>query len=271
MASQVDPLIGVPLTSPEQLVLEDYVAAIKWHYEVHPDPHEEDFCIFAAFSGPDELFLDVGAAIGLSVASIRKFAQKGRIVSFEPSPWLAPPLAWLKQKEGDQFEYHLVGAGSKSSVAELIIPCLNNAPNFYLASFVMNRFGPGQARIEGIRHLMGAKPTDTYSICRLTVQVKRIDEFHLHPTVVKIDAETFEFDVLKGMADTIQLSRPLVMIEGANRDLDVLNFFQSRAYKFAERRESRLQVIGTTSQATNGFYVAEERIAEYAARGVMLS
>ncbi len=270
MTVNLDPLLGVPSTRPEDLVLEDYLASIRWEYEVHNEPHEEDFRVFAAFPGPNELFLDIGAAIGISVASFRKFAPLAKVVSFEPAPWLAPALAWLKQKEGSRYDYFMVAAGAESAVRDLCIPCLNNVPNFYLASFVTSRFGPKPIEIRAMQQLLGTKPSDVYSVCRVTVQVKPIDEFHLHPSLIKIDAETFEFDVLKGMTETIQSSRPLVMIEGANRNLDVLNFFEARGYSFAAREGSKLRVTTVTSESDNGFFVADERIAEYTKRGLML-
>jgi len=270
MIANTDPVIGVPSTRPEDLALEDYVASIRWEYEIHAEPHEEDFRVFCAFTGPDELLVDIGASIGISVASFRKFARFPKIVSFEPCPWLSPPLAWLKEKEGDRFEYFMVAAGAESAVRELCIPCLNNVPNFYLASCAPLRFGPHPVVIRAMKELMGAKQTDVYSVCKVTVQIKPIDEFHLRPTLVKIDAETFEFDVLKGMTETIQLCRPLIMVEGANRNIDVLDFFQSRGYGFAERRESKLRITNETSESDNGFFVAQERIAEYTGRGLMV-
>lgn len=72
--------------------------------------------------------------------------------------------------------------------------------------------------------------------------------------------------MLKGMTETNQLCRPLIVIEGASRNIDVMIFFQPRRYGFAERREPKLRITNEISELDNGFFVAEERITEHMSR-----
>jgi FkbM family methyltransferase len=251
------------------LILDDFAGAIKWHYETQTEPHEEEFRIFSHFAGPDEVFLDIGANIGNSVVSFRLFNKSCKIVSFEPSPWLKPAMDWLKAKEGERFDYFMVGAGSKNERKEIFIPCLDRKPNFYLASFAGHRFGPDPRAIQGMKNLMGTTPEGVYSVCRHEVDIKPIDSYGIAPTIVKMDTETFEIETLRGMVKTLSTNRPLVMIEGANRDHEVVTLFNNLAYQFSEYDRGKLLLTKEISQSTNGFFVADERIDEYRQRGVI--
>ena len=264
-----DPGVATPMlfTRQEDLILDDFVGSIRYHYEDQAEPHEEDFLVFSHFPGQDEVFLDIGAATGISVSSFRKFNRSAKVISFEAAPWLEPALAWLKDREPDRFSYFMVGAGRASEVRELYIPCLDNTPNFYLASFVARRFGPDPIVINAMKELMGSP--GTYSVCKVDVQIEPIDKFALAPSLVKIDTETFEFDVLLGMVQTIHDHRPLFMIECGNRNQDVAAFFESRAYLFAEREGTQLRISNRIGSSDNGFFVPEERLPEYERRGLI--
>jgi len=96
------------LTDKSDLILRDYGADIRWQYNYQKVPHEADFCVFSNFPDSSEVFLDIGASIGLSVASFRLFNPRGKVISFEPCPWLEPALSWLKKEEDDRFNYFMV-------------------------------------------------------------------------------------------------------------------------------------------------------------------
>ena len=254
----------------DDLILHDYVQAIQWHYENQQTPHDEDFYVFSNFTDSNEVFLDIGANIGISAVSFRLLNRQAKIISFEPSPWLKPALQWLKNEEGEKFDYFMYGAGNESVTLDLFIPCLNKTPDFYLASFIADRFGPALPSIRDMRELMKAKPQDVYAVCKIPVQIKPIDDFGLTPSLVKIDAETFEYQVLQGMQDTISRCRPLIMLEGANRDELVRSFLAKHSYHFAERRGNKLTLFNGISSLDNGFFLASERLDEYRQRGIII-
>jgi hypothetical protein len=164
----------------------------------------------------------------------------------------------------------MYGAGNESVTLDLFIPCLNKTPDFYLASFIADRFGPALPSIRDMRELMKAQPQDVYAVCKIPVQIKPIDDFGLNPSLVKIDAETFEYQVLQGMQDTISRCRPLIMLEGANRDEQVRSFFAKHFYLFAERRGNKLTLSDGISSSDNGFFLAGERLDEYRQRGITI-
>jgi FkbM family methyltransferase len=255
---------------PQDLILHDFVHDIKHHYLNQQAPHDEDFCVFSNFTNRKEVFLDIGANIGISAVSFRLFNREAKIISFEPSPWLKPALEWLKNEEGEKFDYFMYGAGNESVTLELYIPCLNNRPNFYLASFVVDRFGPATEAIQDMRKLLKAQPQDVYTVCKIPVQIKPIDDFGLNPSLVKIDAETFEYQVLQGMQDTISRCRPLIMLEGANRDEKIRSFFSEHAYHFAMRKGNQLTLFDGISTLDNGFFLPLERLDEYRQRAILI-
>jgi hypothetical protein len=123
------------LIQEKDLMLRDYAGDIRWAYYNLKDPHEVDYSVFSNFTNSDEMLLDVGASIGLSLVSFRLFNPRGKVISFEPCPWLEPASSWLKKEEDDRFNYFMVGAGNISTTLSLFVPCLDGAPIFYLASF----------------------------------------------------------------------------------------------------------------------------------------
>ena len=267
--NNLDP-VPVRFIRPEELVLGDFAGAIRWHYDEQKEPHEADFRVFSHLTGSGEVFLDVGANIGNSVASFRKFNRQAKVVSFEPCPWLEPALAWLKRKELDRFDYYMVGAGSRSEVKQLWIPCLDNVPIFYLASFVAERFGPDPAAIGAMKQLMGFTPPNVYGVCNVDVRLEPVDSFELNPSIVKIDSEQYEFEVLQGMERTIGSWRPLIMIEGGNRHTSIRTFFEAHDYDFAERMDTKLCCTKLECAGDNGFFLARERIPAYVACGLLV-
>jgi FkbM family methyltransferase len=249
---------------------DDYVILIKYFYLNHQTPQEEDFYVFSNFTDSKEVFLDIGANYGYSAVSFRLFNREAKIISFEPNPWLKPALQWLKSKEGERFDYYMYGVGDKAVTLELYIPCLNNIPNLYLASFVADRFGPAAEDIQYIRQLMQAKSHEVYNICKVPVEIKPIDDFGLNPTIVKIDAETFEYQVLQGMRNTLARCRPLIMLEGANRDEKIRSFFSDISYSYAQRSGSRLTLFEGISSLDNGYFIPNERLDEYRQRVILI-
>jgi hypothetical protein len=82
--------------------------------------------------------------------------------------------------------------------------------------------------------------------------------------------ECFEFQALQGLKNTISKRRPLIMIEGANRDVDVASFFSQIDYVYAERIEKKLILFDKVSNSVNGFFLAHERVSEYRKRGTLI-
>jgi FkbM family methyltransferase len=248
------------------LVLDDFAAAARWHHETQTVPHEEDFAIFRHLSGPDEVFVDLGANIGNSVVSFRLLNRAAPIVSFEPGFWLEPALRWLADHD-PAMRYHLCGLGERNERVRFFVPALDRRPDFYLASMVATRFV--EPRLSHVLALMAARPGQRFAVCEVEVQVARLDEFGLAPTIIKVDVEDWEPEALHGAAATVRAHRPLILVEGANRRPEIVTFFREQEYRFCVRVGDRLRSAAGPTDASNGFYVAAERSGEYRERGLL--
>ncbi len=248
------------------LILEDFAAAARWHLSEQRTPHEEDFAIFRHLAGAEEVFVDLGANIGNSVVSFRLLNPTAPIVSFEPSFWLEPALRYL-QEHDPALTYHLVGLGERAARVPFYIPSLDRRPDFYLASMVWTRFE--EPRLTHVKELMHAEPGQDFAVCEVEVEVARLDDFALAPTIIKVDVEDWEPEALHGARATVAAHRPLVLVEGANRRPEIVTFFREQRYRFCVRTGDRLEIAAGPTAASNGFYIAEERTAEYRRRGLL--
>jgi FkbM family methyltransferase len=248
------------------LILEDFAAAARWHRAEQTVPHEEDFVVFRHMAGADEVFADLGANIGNSVVSFRLMNPTAPIVSFEPGFWLEPALRVLKEKD-PAMTYHLVGLGERAARVPFFIPCLDRVPDFYLASMVWTRFQ--EPRLTHVKELMRAKPGQRFAVCEVEVEVARLDDFGLAPTIVKVDVEDWEPEALGGAEATVAAHRPLVLVEGGSRRPEIVAFFRRQGYQLCVREGDRLRETTVSTTASNGFYVACERREEYRTRGLL--
>lgn len=257
---------GVERIDFSDLILEDFAAAARWHLRNQTVPHEEDFTVFRHLAGPDEMFVDLGANIGNSVVSFRLLNRNAPIVSFEPGFWLEPALLYLSRHD-PAMTYHLVGLGERVARVPFYVPSLDRRPDFYLASMVWTRFE--EPRLTHVKELMHARPGQRFAVSEVEVEVARLDDFALAPTIIKVDVEDWEPEALHGGRATVAAHRPLVLVEGANRRPEIVTFFREQRYAFCVRVGDQLEVAAGPTEASNGFYVAEERVAEYRRRGLL--
>ena len=249
------------------LILDDFRAAARWHHREQTVPHEDDFLVFGRMPGPQEIFVDAGANIGNSVVSFRLMNRTAPVISFEPAFWLEPALRYIHGHD-PAMTYHLVGLSDRVERVPLYIPSLDRRPDFYLASIFRSRFE--EPRLPDTLRLMHAEPGQSFALCEVEVRVAPLDDFGLAPQILKIDVEDSEPQALRGAADTIGRSRPIILIEGANRQPEIVAFFNDQRYRFCARDGDQLRLGEAPTSASNGFYVAAERCDEYRARGILI-
>jgi FkbM family methyltransferase len=160
--------------------------------------------LFARLIQPGDTVYDVGANIGyLSLYFAHLAGSQGKVYAFEPAP---QNLVYTRQNVGSHPRIHLVEKGLAKEAGEL---------EFYVedltgqnCSFVAD-FGTLQQNIE----TAGVKT----STQRITVEVTSLDRFveevGTPPTVMKIDVEGFELEVLQGATDLLRSRPPVMMIE----------------------------------------------------------
>jgi len=146
---------------------------------------------------PGTWMFDVGANIGLMALPVLNNVLESRVLSFEPSPnsapWLEKTIAGSPYRE----RWHLIAkvAGAVSGQATF---CVSPRQASYLDGVVnTNRVGGGQS---------------------VSVEATTLDaEWNLlgrpNVSLVKIDVEGWESEVLKGAAELLREQRPNILLE----------------------------------------------------------
>jgi FkbM family methyltransferase len=171
-------------------------------------PHDADYMGVTGLCLGDPAsdgLLDVGANLGLSALSFRKLLPKVRILSLEPNPSHAQWLAKIKRRDAN-FDFLLVGAGAANDSVVLHIPYYGRVPLHTMASLQLGELQ------ETCRTLYGDKCHDI-RIQTTQVTIVPIDQLEISPELIKVDAEGFELEILRGAHETLRRSRPHLLLE----------------------------------------------------------
>jgi FkbM family methyltransferase len=181
-------------------------------------PHDKSYRALRHFIAlkPEGLFLDIGANDGISALSFRRFSKSYRILSLEPNALLEPSLKKLKESDPN-FTYKIVGAGAVTSRMKFFVPVYKN---IVLHTFTSNNQDHILAAIE---KSFGASVANDVTIESFDCDIIPVDSLDLNPSIIKIDAEGFDYDVIEGLKTTIERSRPFIMIEIAASEYDQIN------------------------------------------------
>jgi FkbM family methyltransferase len=190
-------------------------------------PHDQSYHALRHFirAAPNGLFLDIGANDGISALSLRKFDKGYRILSLEPNSMLEPSLAKIKAND-PKFDYMIVGAGSEPSRLQFFVPIYHG--------IVLHTFTSSDAQRvhDGIVHSFGKSVAASTVIKSVESDVIRVDDLNIAPSIIKIDAEGFDFEVLRGLDQTLARARPFVVTEiaWAEEDQGAERFLRAHDY-----------------------------------------
>lgn len=141
-------------------------------------------------------FFDVGANVGLYASVCASLFRPGTVVAFEPTPDVAA------------IARRIAGANDLSVHVEEL--ALSDAPG-EAQLFLSATSDTSNSLAEGFKEAVGA----------LSVRVDTIDRYRARtgraPGVVKLDAETYEPQVIRGGRRTIEELRPVIVVEVLNR------------------------------------------------------
>lgn len=190
---------------------------------------------FLSWFGPDSVFFDVGANVGYFSFLASTRITRGKIVAFEP---MAANLRL--------FEEHLRLNRHRAGVSKItLVPCaiadcektveFTNDPQFTGS----NTYVDSQFLASNLE--------------RVTVKCCSIDDLvaagQPAPTVLKIDVEGAEFDVLRGAAKTIRTHRPHILLATHEAHLPGV---EKECKEFLERLGYTLKHTGTFNQCVDG-------------------
>ena len=154
---------------------------------------------FHQYLKPGQTFVDVGAHFGyFSLLAAHRVGATGRVVSIEPSECTSWRL-YRNIQNHKQATLHQVAAWEKEDILTL----QDYGPLYSAFNSI------GERRIHESAPLVKATP--------FQVRAVALDDFfaeiNVVPDVIKIDAESAELQVLRGLDKTLTNRRPLVTIE----------------------------------------------------------
>jgi len=187
-----------------------------------------------------QTFWDIGANVGwFSLFASKIVGPSGRVVSFEPSPEVFDILS-AHANTADGVTAIRVGIGNADEVR--MFAAQGNSPS---SSFVE----------EVTKINFDFNPS--IPIQNIEVELRKVDslltELGSTPSLLKIDVEGFELEVLRGASDLLSSGRPTLIIEvhplqlrlsGGTEEL-LFQFLQSRSYawKVIDRNPNTLYTI----------------------------
>jgi FkbM family methyltransferase len=262
--------------SGEPLYSDKHVPDPNWIEELftRSEPHEPDYLVFQHFRDPQSTIIDVGANWGYSAASIWVTGCPCQILSFEPLACYAGHLARIRQKFPAKYDFAPIGLGMAHGELRFVTPVLNGD---VLTALTSASEAAHRAHLwRNIEWEMDQRKLALNDVdLRFMVShanVRPLDDvvsYIASISAIKIDVEGLEADVIAGGPETIQRHRPLILVEGANREAGVVNPLADAGYVFAERHEDRLRLSMRKSMEPNGFFVHRSRVTEYAQSGLL--
>jgi FkbM family methyltransferase len=179
---------------------------------------ESDLFDFAReFVQPGSVVWDIGANVGLfTVAAAHRAGQSGRVVAIEADIWLAELLQRSAALQpADSAHISIIPAAASDSIS---LKTLNIASRGRASNFLSGKTGSSQTG--GIRRVQNV----------VSITLDWLLEQGEPPTVVKIDVEGAELDVLRGGLRAIATARPVVLVEVSSGADEVTRMFSDLGY-----------------------------------------
>ncbi|WP_420450892.1 FkbM family methyltransferase [Ilumatobacter sp.] len=141
-------------------------------------------------------FFDVGANVGLYSVLCSSLFSPGAVVAFEPTPETARIARVIERVNGLGYAVVESALGREPGTAKLHLSAKSDASN---------------SMVEGFKASTGTVDVD------VTTMDDHVARSSIAPSVVKIDVETFEPDVVAGAVGTLRRHRPSVIVEVLHR------------------------------------------------------
>jgi len=176
--------------------------------------YEPNYQKFLNMMPPGAHVLDIGANIGMTVATAKKRRPDIKITAFEPIPLhMVTAMRVCRIMNIGDVAFHEVALGNADGTAEMVTPTISGLPS------------------AAETHI--ASPSETEGT-RFSVELRTIDSFDL-PKVhgIKIDVEDFEYSVLTGATELLKRDHPVIyseLHEGSNRQA-VINLLSGAGYQ----------------------------------------
>jgi FkbM family methyltransferase len=244
---------------------------------------EPEFMVFKHFDQDTGTILDIGANYGYAAASMWAAGATSKILSFEPNPWHRPCLLRIKEMRPALFDFIHLALGSTDSWTRFIVPVIEGIGISALSSAAMEAEMDWGLPENLVQHMIRDHPgldAPRLQFTEVTWHTERLDDvlpkyqFDIQVsdiTAMKIDVEGFEAAVLAGAVHTLRAHKPLIMIEGANRNADVIAWLSPLGYSYADFVVDHVVLTDQLSSNSNGFFLHRDRLDHYRSIGLLRS
>ena len=188
------------------------------------------------FVHPGAVVWDVGANVGLcTFAAAARAGSGGSVLSIEPDTWLVSLLRRTSL------------AQAATSAPVTIVPCaISSRPS--LSTFCVASRSRAASALEGFDYrLQTGGVNERHTV--VTVTLDWLLGFAPPPTVLKIDVEGAELEVLRGSTHLFEIARPVVLCEVSSSFPEVTAYFHSRRYALFDGQQVDSGMIGVSSAA----------------------
>lgn len=176
---------------------------------------------------PGTYMFDVGANLGLMALPVLGSGKESKVVSFEPSPNTLP---WLKRTMAAS------GLGDRWRIVEKALGSTPGVESFSLSALAEGLY-------DGLKHTHRAP-----EVSRVQVEVTSLDKEwqalgRPQVSVIKIDVEGGELDVLRGAEECLSREKPYVLLEWSHLNLAAYGVPRDALFVFAQKHSYRLYAL----------------------------
>lgn len=171
--------------------------------------------------------IDVGANIGLMSVPILQQDPNARVIALEASPSVTPYLAKTISRSPNQSRWKLIEAAAGAEPGTAQFYCSAQDGNVY----------------DGLRNTKRAENGSTHEVRVTTLSDVWRQEEEPHVSLIKIDVEGAEADVLRGAAAVLKACSPAVLLEWNLQNLEAYNTPPSLLFDLASELNYTLHAV----------------------------
>lgn len=213
--------------------------------------HEDDFLYFKTLNLTGKgLFVDIGANSGQAALSFASINKSYDIISFEPNKFLEKELKMVKNILGKRFKYIMIGAGDENIENDFYVPIKKGVPMSEEGTFLYKKLFESETK----------QRIGEFNIIKQKFVLKRLDEYSLQPTIIKIDVEGYEDRAVKGIIETIKKYTPILIIEERINKNDVFSMLKPLGYEFFhfDKKSKTLESFKDNTSYLNYFCIPKD-------------
>ena len=182
-------------------------------------PHDKDYLAMKLIckNSLNYEILDIGGSVGSSILSFRKMGFKNRIIVFEPNEYLVKNYLNNLKSRDSEIEIYNFALGNQNSTQDFFLPFYKKKCLHIFSSY-------SKEIIKDSIMLSYPDLINKITINKQKLEFKRLDDLNIvsNPHFIKIDAEGYEHEIIKGMLNIIKNYRPYFLVEYNDRNFKIV-------------------------------------------------